>query len=219
MRLHDLSRLILAAPMLSACGGLETASLFSSTGDASSFDAAVVTDSGVVILPLKDAGLPPVREASTIFPDVGTTKDVSVVIPMPEAAPPPPMMSVACPTGTGDNMCTGPAPVGCCVSQGINIGGGPQSATCEVPATPDVCQQSGGAFVQCASSADCPAGDQCCGTQNGDNEYTTVVCASQCSASQVQFCAQQASGECSFGTYCQQSQIIPPYTVCTGPGQ
>jgi hypothetical protein len=214
MRWFEISGVVLLASVVPACGGLEASNLFSIDG--------VPIDAGhdsstVVFPPSMDAGHVVSHDAA--IPDVGaTTKDV-VVVTVPEAAAPPPaMMSVMCPTSfSGGGTCSGPAPIECCVQQN-NMGGGGPAATCDVPATPAACQASGGAAVQCAQTADCPAGDVCCGTKDNNGNYTTVECAASCSASQVQFCGQN-SNDCGSQGTCVQSQILTQYTVCYTFGQ
>jgi hypothetical protein len=97
----------------------------------------------------------------------------------------------------------------CCLPrQGLGGGGPPmclpQSAPC------------GGVPVRCDKTADCPAGQMCCGTdQNGG--YVDVSCASDCSGGgpgqTFQFC-DPAVGDCPPNTHCRMSMDLPGYHVC-----
>lgn len=197
---------------LTACGGLQASDLTASDGStaAPTPDAGHATDApGVTILPTVDAGHPG-HDASTT-PDVGVSMDVGVV-QMEAAAPPPPaMVTISCPTASGS--CTGPAPIACCVTE-PQFGFGNPTATCQSPADPATCQQSGGAAVQCGSTSDCPAGEECCGTKNQDQSaYLSVQCEAQCGDQEVQFCA-QGSNDCGNDEQCIQSSLLQPYYVC-----
>jgi hypothetical protein len=87
----------------------------------------------------------------------------------------------------------------------------------------DNCQTGGsscaGTPVRCASPADCPNGQICCGTeQTVDNvvSYIQVVCADTCSlTTQRIFCDQSGINTCPVtAPTCALSTLMPGYNVC-----
>jgi hypothetical protein len=71
--------------------------------------------------------------------------------------------------------------------------------------------------VSCASVADCPQGQVCCGTLGGAGTYTAVSCQSTCGADagtvQYPFCDLNAP-VCPTGTTCRASTVLTGYAVC-----
>jgi hypothetical protein len=207
---------VLAAISVAACGGVEESSLFGGAGspDAASLpvshDASTSADAAHPIA-TAEAGTLTTHEASTL-PDVLTVEEPSVM-EKPEAAPPTSgkMLSIACPTG-GKNVCTGPAPIACCVQQNIVVL--MAAATCESPADPAACKGNGEALVTCTSSHDCDHGEVCCGSaKNSQDQYTSVRCEAACTSGEMQFCTGSAS-DCGSGNACVPSTVLPPYDVC-----
>lgn len=87
----------------------------------------------------------------------------------------------------------------------------------------DNCQSGGsscsGTPVKCASPADCPSGQICCGTQQtvaGVVSYSNVECATTCSlTNQRIFCNQMAANPCpATAPTCALSTLMPGYNVC-----
>jgi hypothetical protein len=113
---------------------------------------------------------------------------------------------VCCATGTG----AGQTPSYRCQSQGH---------TCNGNTGP-------GTIISCASTADCPGGEVCCGANN-NGVYEQVSCQPTCTgtapdgATLIQFC-DPAAADCPNGGQCQPSQILtgsssagtPAFNVC-----
>jgi len=204
------TRFVLIIPALAwalaSCGGSAPSNLlFSPVDGGEPFDVAA-RDQG---LP-PDTGLPPVRDAAE--EDIGAAPDSTTPGPMPEAAAPeaavieagPPSYSVDC---GGTTTCTIPAQL-CCVS-----GFGPQSDSC-VPSASG-CNAPMSTPVSCTSSAQCPAGEICCGRQpNG--AYTDVTCRATCDNgnSEVVFCDPTVPNDCPQGTTCGPSQVLDGFNRC-----
>jgi hypothetical protein len=72
----------------------------------------------------------------------------------------------------------------------------------------------GQASIHCDDSADC-VGGVCCGFFN-NGQYTDVVCQSQCSQTQFQFCdpTSDAGPGCPQQTSCQTSQVLQGFHIC-----
>jgi len=197
---------------VAACGGAAASDLLDS-------DASSQPDTHPVVL---DGGTPDTSH----MPDVGPPPKDSQpppadVVTVMEAAPPPVETG---PPDAGPSVYCGstPCPIetgNCCVTTnngGLSFGGGDASFTCEMPADPAHCQEEGSTPVECDKGADCPSG-QCCGTLNDDDTgYTKVQCLPSCNEglNQIPFCSVDAPSDCTLGTSCLESNLLPPYTVC-----
>jgi len=201
---------VLAVALLAlapACSGAAQSDLL--TGPAGSSSGGTVERDGGI-----DSGRP-VEDAGT--PD-GTTVDASGP---PDAGVPetggkdsgggPQGTQVLCPQNGQPSTCN-PGQV-CCVS------GDPQAGT-----QTDTCDPSGatcaGTPVHCASAADCPNSEVCCGTQSydpntGSYMYSDVSCAKDCSGQgHYVFCDPQHPNACPNGTGCGPSQLLQGFSVC-----
>jgi hypothetical protein len=134
---------------------------------------------------------------------------VDVVEPMETGPTGPPVL---CPN-QGQPMNCSPGDV-CCVT------GDPNQGT-----QTDTCQHSGqscsGTIVRCASAADCPQNQVCCGQKDTTTmTYQEVACRQTCTGvGQVTFCdPSAATSQCTDPTApnCVQSTLLPGYNVC-GP--
>ena len=127
-------------------------------------------------------------------------------------------------------METGPAtPPVLCPNQGAPMNCNPGDVCC-ITGDPnagtqmDVCQHSGqsctgGTIVRCASSADCPKNEVCCGVKDTTmTMYQEVSCKQTCSGvGEVTFCdPSAATSDCTDPTNpnCVQSTLLPGYNVC-----
>ena len=112
-------------------------------------------------------------------------------------------------------------PMSCNQGQECCVTGDPTQGTQTDPCQSSGSACSGGTVVRCASKADCPGNEICCGTEQTDPQtmmvtYTEVGCAASCTGtSQRVFCDPMATGACPTATpVCGQSQLLPGYTVC-----
>jgi hypothetical protein len=102
----------------------------------------------------------------------------------------------------------------CCVSGDPTLG--TETDTCTHQG-----QTCAGTPVRCASSADCPKNQVCCGQKDSTgNKYQEVACRQTCTATgQVTFCdPAAATTDCTNPATpnCVQSQLLQGYNVC-GP--
>lgn len=115
---------------------------------------------------------------------------------------------VLCPQNGQPSTC--PSGDFCCVTGDPQLG--PQTDTCDPSGA-----TCAGTTVHCASTADCPANEVCCGTLlvNGNsNMYTDVSCAKDCTGqNNVQFCDPQVN-DCPNNGTCSGSQLLTGYNVC-----
>jgi hypothetical protein len=206
----------LLAGLVLGCGGVAASDLTSGSGDSDggstpdAHDAATRTGTGTPESGAADA--PGVVILETGTPTQEAAPPVDTNPGLPETGPKPHMISFACPTG-GSNKCMGDAPIACCVTQGLNIGGAP-TGTCEIPADPSACQGPGKAEVTCASSLDCAAGKVCCGQKNGQDQYITVSCQTSCDAAGTTHLCTDHPSDCDSDQDCDKSTILPPYDIC-----
>jgi hypothetical protein len=218
MRSTGLSfRGFLAFAIVAACGGASNTDLGAGGGGGSSggasgsgsssgggsngggHDASTQPDTGEPdVQPVKDSG--PVEDVPTVM---------DVVQPM-ETGPIGP--AVFCPMSGQPAMCMqGDV---CCVTGDAMLG--TQMDTCEHQGQP-----CAGAIVRCASGADCPKNEVCCGQKNATGMmYSEVACRQTCTGTgQVTFCDPQATPtDCTQPTApnCVQSTLLQGFTVC-GP--
>jgi hypothetical protein len=215
MRRSTLSSIVAVAlapaiVIVSACGGAQsidfghTVDSGSGSGGGSGSSSGVSSeDSGAST---SDAGQAPMDAVAVI--DVIEPMDVT---PVEEPAPTGP--AVLCPSNGNPMTCnTGEV---CCVTG--DPAQGTQTDTCQSSGSP--C--SGGTLISCASKADCPGSEVCCGTEQTDPQtmmvtYTGVSCAPSCAGTNKRiFCDPMAPGTCPTATpVCGQSQLLPGYTVC-----
>jgi hypothetical protein len=105
-----------------------------------------------------------------------------------------------------------PATQQCCITGGGNL----QTHMCQGQG--DTCGMAGqqGTTMTCDDTADCQAGQVCCGQLDITNtSYLQVTCQMDCSnfnAGQRQFCDPMGN-DCVTGT-CQASTILPGYHAC-----
>jgi hypothetical protein len=118
---------------------------------------------------------------------------------------------VACPMGGQAVLCQ--AGDICCItgiSQGMQ---GTQVDTCQNPTAP-----CSGTPVHCASSADCPSGETCCGTQTNAGfraTYRDVSCQTSCfGPMSVTFCDPRVGGGCPPGMQCAASALLQGFSAC-----
>ncbi len=131
----------------------------------------------------------------------------------PVEEPPPSGPAVLCPSNGN--------PMNCSEGQECCVTGDPTQGT-----QTDTCQSSGsgctgGTVISCASQADCPGSEICCGSEQTDPQtmmvtYTDVSCAPSCTGTNKRiFCDPTATNPCPAATpTCGQSQLLPGYTVC-----
>ena len=201
-----------ALALASACSGAQPID-FRGSGSGSGGGSGGGSGSSSGGTTAEDSGSGPVDSGQPVV-DSPAPLDVSEPIDTsPVEEPPPSGPSVACPMNGAPATCD-PGDY-CCVM------GDPTQGT-----QTDMCQASGtscagGTTIRCASPADCPSGQVCCGTETTDPNtntvmYTQVTCAASCTGtSQRTFCDSSASGNCPAATpVCGQSQLLPGYTVC-----
>ena len=97
----------------------------------------------------------------------------------------------------------------CCVTGDAQLG--TQMDNCEHMGT-----TCAGTPVRCASTADCPQGQTCCGQKDTTGMmYLEVGCKAQCTGTgQITFCDPAAMDCPSNAPTCQQSQLLQGYNVC-----
>jgi hypothetical protein len=204
-----------AGAMAAGCGGATSTDLLSS-------DASTQADS-----PL-DSGAPDVSQAQDVGqpPEAAPPKDVVVVDTTPpvDTGPPPDTGPVYPPVFCGGTTC--PVPGGDCCVDNPNVGGfgdsGAVTYSCQTPADPTGCASDGNSPVECDEGADCPSGQQCCGTlRNDDSGYEIVRCSATCDPTgmtQRLFCNPKSSTDESaceaIGETCGESTLLPGYNVC-----
>jgi hypothetical protein len=79
---------------------------------------------------------------------------------------------------------------------------------------PSTCDLGGGGFyqLQCNESADCPSGDECCGTfSTPDQQIFGTHCALACSSNENVFCSDDT--QCA-GLKCKALAFYPGYKTC-----
>jgi hypothetical protein len=191
-----------------ACGGALSANLDgkgdsggggSGSGNSSS-GASMDSGSGG-----SDAGQAPV-DAIAMLDGVGPA-DVTAV---EEQEPPPSGPSVLCPSNGSADTCD---PGQFCCVVGDAQQGGMQTDTCEPAGT-----SCAGTPVECASPADCPGGQVCCGTEQTVGKvvsYVGVVCAASCAGTNQRMFCDPASNACPAAKpTCALSTLMPGYNVC-----
>jgi hypothetical protein len=150
-----------------------------------------------------DAGLAPV-DAVAVLDGTGPA-DVTAVDEPPPSGP-----AVLCPSNGSTDTC---APGQFCCVVGDAKQGGTQTDTCEPAGA-----SCAGTPVECASPADCPGGQICCGTEQTVGNvvsYVSVVCAASCAGTnQRMFCNQQSNTCPVASPTCALSTLMPGYNVC-----
>ncbi len=204
----------LLAPVLAvapACGGAQSIDFGHTvdSGSGSGSGGGSGSSSGVTA---EDSGSPVVDSGQPLM-DVAVIDVIEPMDTAPVEEPPPASPPVLCPQNGN--------PMSCNQGQECCVTGDPTQGT-----QTDTCQSSGsgcsgGTVVRCASKADCPGSEICCGTEQTDPQtmmvtYTEVGCAASCAGtSQRIFCDPMATGACPTATpVCGQSQLLPGYTVC-----
>jgi hypothetical protein len=167
-------------------------------------DASVGDDAPVAPPPAVDAAVGPPDAGTGVPVDAAAAQDSGTVV----TDSGPPAATVSC----GNATCMAPAEF-CCVT--FNQGG--QQEACATD--PGSCMGQGGSAVECTTSAQCGAGQFCCGTKPNSNSYSDVSCqASPCGsggADQIQFCDPQGPNDCPPGApRCQQSTILNGFFIC-----
>jgi hypothetical protein len=158
-----------------ACGGSGPSQLFSGnpTDSGSSVDDTGMSQADSAPPPPDDAA----ADSTSAMDSYSATPDVFTVPEASAVDAPPSTWDIAC----GMTTCPGPAQF-CCVS-GLP---GNQTDTCV--SGMNNCNGQADTPVNCTSSAQCPAGQLCCGRQNtsqpmGNNKYTDVTCRMTCTGS------------------------------------
>ncbi len=153
----------------------------------------------------QDAGAPVLDAAPTV--DAIAVVDAGVVDSAPPVEEPPPTTTgptVLCPNNGNPMTCQ--AGEYCCVSG--NAMQGNQTDSCLSKSASCV-----GTPIRCAATADCPAGQVCCGSRTTTG-YTKVACAATCAGNDITFCDPMAS-DCPQATpTCNPSQLLPGFNVC-----
>lgn len=190
-----------------ACSGAASSDLLTGSGGVGSSGGTGGRDAGI------DSGRP-VEDAGTRD---GTTFDAGNP---PEAGAPeaggndgggPQGPQVLCPQNGQPSKCN-PGEI-CCVS--ADSQGGTQTDTCDPSGA-----TCAGTPVHCASPADCPSNEVCCGTESydpntGSYMYTDVSCAKDCTGQgHYAFCDPQHPNDCPSGTGCGPSQLLQGFSVC-----
>ena len=145
------------------------------------------------------------EDSGSGFVDSGGPDDVTTV-----EEPPPTGPAVLCPMNGNPATCE-PGDYCCVVGNAMQ---GNQTDNCETGGS-----SCSGTPVHCASPADCPSGQICCGTEQTVGNvvsYVDVVCASTCSlTNQRIFCDQSGPNPCppTIPT-CALSTLMPGYNVC-----
>jgi hypothetical protein len=183
-----------------ASGGVSGSSSGNSGGGSGSSSGGSTVDSG-------SGGVDSGQSAmdSAVLDVIGPEDTGPVEEPMPTGP------SVLCPMNGSPATCE-PGDY-CCVTG--NAMQGTQTDNCEPSGT----SCTGGTPVRCASPADCPSGQICCGTEQTVGNvvsYIDVVCATTCALSNQRiFCDQMTTDPCpTTAPTCALSTLMPGYNVC-----
>ncbi len=200
--------LLLLAAVAPACGGAVGSSLLDGTrevdaGTPQGGDSGPATRDSGAGQPV-DAWTPPGDSGGGVI-DTGAPVDVFT---QPETGPTGP--AVVCATANSSQTCA-PGQICCITGDPQNV----QTAVCDNDK-----QSCQGTVVSCATQADCPGGQICCGSQqtvNGVTIYTDLSCAQSCNGqNQRVFCDpnQQPSACPQWAPSCGPSGLLPGYSVC-----
>jgi len=219
----------LSSVLVVACSGSAPSDLFD---DESGFGALPDAGSTVDASTATDAGAPVSADAGLLGADATTPVDsgaprVDSGAPVVDSAAPvdagapvvdagrdagPPARTFRCgQAGAGGTSCTS-VTEDCCA----DLSGSRASYSC---VTEGACTSLDAVALECATSADCTAGNVCCGyLDSAQSSWNVVVCTASCTSQNgltaYVFCNPTAPNTCPSGRSCRASQVLSGYGYC-----